>query len=47
MSHIDQHQMKTNSFKGEQFTEGIILAVLVVLLIFGSADIKDLTNAPQ
>jgi len=39
--------MKTDQFEGETFTEGIVLAILIILLIFGSTDIKDITDAPD
>ncbi|HEX6594380.1 MAG TPA: hypothetical protein VF095_07310 [Bacillota bacterium] len=36
----------SKSFDGIGFSGGIVLVVLLFLLIFGSIDIEDLTNAP-
>ncbi len=35
-----------DNFDGEDFAGGILLVIVIVLLIFGSTDIKDLTAAP-
>lgn len=36
-----------DSFDGEGFAGGILLVIAIVLLIYGSTDIKDLTGAPN
>lgn len=33
-------------FDGVQFTDSLFLIILLVLLIFGSTDLENLTNAP-
>ncbi|MFC0470084.1 hypothetical protein ACFFHM_06000 [Halalkalibacter kiskunsagensis] len=37
----------SSSFDGKAFTGGIMLAILLFLLIFGSTDIEGLTDAPE
>lgn len=34
-------------FNGSALTDGVMLAVLLSLLVYGSKDIKDLTDAPE
>jgi Sec-independent protein translocase protein TatA len=36
-----------STFDGIGFTGGILLVILVLLLIFGSTKIEDLTDAPK
>jgi len=33
-------------FDGEYFAESVIILILISLLIFGSTDLKDITDAP-
>lgn len=35
-----------DSFDGEGFAGGLLLVIVIVLLIYGSTDIKNLTGAP-
>ncbi|WP_209877049.1 hypothetical protein [Paenibacillus silagei] len=36
-----------DSFDGEGFAGGLLLVIVIVLLIYGSTDIKNLTGAPN
>ncbi len=36
-----------SGFDGKGFTSGILLIILIFLLIFGSTNIEDLTDAPD
>lgn len=35
------------AFDGQSFASIIVLAILIFLLIFGSTDLGDITNAPD
>ncbi|WP_332694940.1 hypothetical protein [Halalkalibacter lacteus] len=37
----------SSGFDGKALTGGIMLIILLFLLIFGSTDIEDLTDAPE
>ncbi|WP_170270499.1 hypothetical protein [Heliorestis acidaminivorans] len=43
----DKKKEKDFSFPGQALSESIALLALIFLLIFGSKDIKDLTDAPE
>lgn len=36
-----------DSFDGEGFAGGLLLVIVIMLLIYGSTDIKNLTGAPN
>ncbi len=43
---VNQDYTSKSEFDGESFPGLLILLILLVLLIFGSIDIRDLTDAP-
>jgi len=47
MSSKNRVNKQMGTFNGEGFVNGVLIIVLLLLLIFGSINIEDLTDVPE